>query len=51
MPFNNTWISLLNSIFDESNIYNYSGKKDYTEDIYNYYEAGRYRPNVVLDII
>lgn len=49
--FNPKDILLLNSFFGKSNIYNYTGKNKYTNDISNYYEMSHYKPIVGRNIM
>jgi hypothetical protein len=44
-------IQLLEEIFGEENIYNFSGKNEFTESIYNFYEDSHYRPNIANRIM
>ena len=44
-------IQLLEEIFGEENIYNYSGKNKFTESIYNFYENSHYRPSIANKIM
>lgn len=53
-PFNLKFLNILNNIFGEKNVYNFSGKNRFTEPIHNFYEQSHYRPHVaneILDII
>ena len=43
--------SILDSIFDAENVYDYSGINKYTADTLNYYEASHYRPRVAVQIL
>ena len=44
-------IELLEEIFGEENIYNFSGENEFTENIYNFYEDSHYRPNIANKIM
>ena len=35
---------ILQNIFGEENVYDFSGINEFTKDYHNYYEAGHYRP-------
>jgi len=37
---------ILESIFGEENVYDFSGKNDFTKSKYNYYESSHFRPSV-----
>ncbi len=54
IPLEKEQLTLLASLFGEENIYNFSGKNQFTDSIYNYYETSHYRPllaNKILSII
>ena len=54
IPIEEEQIELLEQIFGEENIYNFSEKNKFTESIYNFYEASDCRPHVankIMDII
>jgi arsenate reductase-like glutaredoxin family protein len=44
-------IVILDSIFGKENVYDFSGKNQYTRDIENYFESSHYRRRVALDIM
>jgi hypothetical protein len=41
----------LQKVFGNNNVFDYSGVNDYTNSIYNYYEASHYRPVVGRQIL
>ncbi|MDB5229152.1 MAG: hypothetical protein JWN78_3345 [Bacteroidota bacterium] len=41
----------LNEIFGKENVYDFSGKNEYTRHVENYYEISHYRPKVARDIM
>jgi hypothetical protein len=45
IKFNDTDLYLLKKIFGK-NLYDFSGKNKFNEDIHNFYESSHYRPNV-----
>ena len=51
IPMEKAQIELLENLFGKENIYNFSGKNQYTQPIHNYYESSHYRPNVANDIL
>lgn len=44
-------VQKLNEIFGKNNVYDFSGKNEYTRHIENYYEYSHYRPKVARDIM
>ena len=48
---NNEDLIYLNNLFGKSNVYDYSGKNEITDNYQNYYETSHYRPNVALKIM
>jgi hypothetical protein len=47
-------ITNLNTIFGEGNVFDFSGKNDFTDDCHNYYEGAHYRPRLgkkLLDVM
>jgi hypothetical protein len=50
VKFNNLDLEILNKIFGNSNIFDYSGKNDITDNIRNYYENSHFRPHVGSEI-
>ena len=44
-------LSLLNQIFDDNNVFDFSGKNQFTNDFNNYYETSHYRPLVAEQIL
>ena len=50
VPLERDQVQLLNEIFGEENIYNFSGKNRFTEPISNYYESSHYRTHVADEI-
>lgn len=44
-------IVMLDSIFGKENVYDFSGRNQYTRDIENYFESSHYRRRVALDIM
>lgn len=44
-------IELLEQMFGNKNIYNFSGKNQFTEPIHNFYETSHYRTHVANDIM
>jgi hypothetical protein len=51
IPMEENQIKLLEEVFGTQNIYNFSGKNELTEPIYNFYEASHYRPHVANQIM
>lgn len=51
VPVESDQVKLLEDIFGQENIYNFSGKNKFTEPVYNYYEASHYRPHVANEIL
>ena len=51
IPMENDQIELLINIFGEKNVFNFSGKNDFTKFIHNYYEDSHYRPVVANEIL
>ncbi|WP_338730839.1 hypothetical protein [Mangrovimonas cancribranchiae] len=51
IPLEEEQINLLNNIFGKSNVYNFSGQNNFTDNIYNYYEASHFRPHVADSIL
>lgn len=47
----NTQLQLLENIFGRENIYDFSGKNEFTESIPNFYETSHYRPHVANEIM
>tara|TARA_B100000787_G_C16118933_1_gene261734 strand:- start:397 stop:831 length:435 start_codon:yes stop_codon:yes gene_type:complete len=48
---NRTDLNILKRVFDEENIFDFSGKNTITEDKYNYYESSHYRKKVGKQIL
>ncbi len=48
---NRTDLELLRSIFDEENIYDYSGLNSWTKDYKNYYDPSHFRPHIARQIL
>ncbi len=44
-------MELLNTVFGSKNVFDFSGKNNFTESIYNYYEYLHYRPLVANEIM
>lgn len=44
-------LQLLSILFKKENIYDFSGKNQFTNSIYNYYETSHYRPKVANQIM
>lgn len=44
-------IDVLHEIFGKENVYNFSGKNEFTEPIGNYYETSHFRPHVANEIM
>lgn len=44
-------LSVLNKIFDNENVFDFSGKNQFTNDFHNYYETSHYRPMVAEKIL
>ena len=51
VPMEKAQIELLEQIFGRENIYNYSGKNQFTEPLHNFYETSHYRPHVANEIM
>ena len=51
VPMEKEQIELLERIFGKEYIYNFSGKNQFTEPIYNFYENSHYRPHVANEIM
>ncbi len=51
VPMEKEQIELLEQIFGKEYIYNFSGKNQFTEPIYNFYENSHYRPHVANEIM
>jgi len=51
IPMEKEQLDLLINIFDEENIFNFSGKNDFSESITNFYEDSHYRPVVANEIL
>ena len=54
IAFNDGDKQFLKKIFGNKNVYDFSGKNDFTEDISNYYESSHYKPyiaNKIMDSI
>jgi len=51
VPFNSERMDNLVKIFGSEHIFDYSGKNEFTESIYNYYEDSHYRPHVAEAIM
>lgn len=49
--FNKSDLKKLQSVFGKENVYDFSGKNEYTRNIENYYESFHYRPKVARDIM
>jgi hypothetical protein len=43
IPFNTNSLMLLNQVFGDTNVYNYSGTNSITQSKYNYYETSHYK--------
>lgn len=50
IPMEKEQLELLEEIFGKQNIYNFSGKNEFTNAISNYYETSHYRPHVANKI-
>lgn len=44
-------LDLLKKLFGANNVYDFSGKNNFTNSIYNYYETSHYRTNVAIAIM
>lgn len=51
VPLEDAQVQLLNQIFGKENIFNFSGKNRFTDNISNYYETSHYRPHVANEIL
>lgn len=51
IPMESQHVDLLNKVFGSENIYNFSGKNEWTEPVYNFYETSHYRPHVAHAIM
>jgi len=51
IPLEQDQLELLISIFGENNVYDFSGKNIFTENISNYFESSHYRPVVANEIM
>lgn len=51
VPMEKEQVELLKEVFNEDNVFNFSGKNQYTESIFNYYEVSHYRPHVAREIM
>lgn len=50
-PLEKEQLNLLYNIFDKKNIYNFSGKNEFTNSITNYYESSHYKTSVANQIM
>ena len=44
-------VELLEDIFGDQNVFNFSGKNTFTNSVYNFYESSHYRPHVANEIM
>lgn len=44
-------LAMLNQIFGAENVFDFSGKNDWTQDFHNYYENSHYRPNIADSVM
>jgi len=51
IPMEVEQIQLLEDVFGKQNIYNFSGKNNFTNPIHNFYETSHYRPHVANEIM
>lgn len=51
IPLEKEQLALLRDIFGEANVFDFSGKNEFTDSIYNFYEASHYRPQVAEKIM
>ena len=54
IKFQESDMTILKKLFGNNNVYDFSGKNDFTEKITNYYENSHYKPNVanrIMDLI
>lgn len=51
IPFNQSWLQVLNHYFGEENVYDFSGKNQWTESVENYYETSHFRPHVANQLM
>lgn len=51
IPMEPAHLKLLEQLFGKENIYNFSGKNAFTENIANYYESSHYKPCVANQIL
>jgi hypothetical protein len=54
IKFHDSDMTILKKLFGNNNVYDFSGKNDFTEKITNYYENSHYKPNVanrIMDLI
>ncbi|PID27551.1 MAG: hypothetical protein CSB55_08735 [Candidatus Cloacimonadota bacterium] len=51
IPLEKEQLNLLYDIFGKENVYDFSGKNEFTESVFNYYENSHYRPHVAAEIM
>lgn len=51
IPMEEKALKTLQDIFGAKNVYNFSGKNQYSQPISNFYETSHYRPNVAREIM
>ncbi len=51
IPLEAEQLALLEQLFGRENIYNFSGKNEFTDTIHNYYETSHYRPLLANEIM
>ena len=50
-PINPSDLAILNELFSEEKVFNFSGKNEFTDDFHNFYEPLHYRPTVATAIM
>jgi hypothetical protein len=51
VPMNAQDIRMLEEVFSETNVYDFSGVNEFTCDVRNYYETSHYRPTAAREIM
>ncbi|OBX24353.1 MULTISPECIES: hypothetical protein [Bizionia] len=51
IPMETEHVELLETVFGSAHLYNFSGKNNFTEPAYNYYDTSHYRPHVANAIM
>ncbi|WKN42334.1 hypothetical protein [Tunicatimonas pelagia] len=51
VKFNPTDLAFLTKLFGAKNLYDFSGKNEFTTDVRNFYDGSHYRPSVARDIL